>query len=230
MARKIFISYRRTDTADFTVALYNQLRDYFKDEDIFKDINTIQPGQDFAEVLEEALDRCSVVLVVIGQGWAGKDSNRLLNADDWVRQEVANALDRKLRVIPVLVNGTKMPSRADLPPDLHDLCSRQAHTIDNHSFEYDVERLCVAIKDLVPIAKSRRKRENTIWDHAFKAILLLFMLASTSLIGWAWIGAMADFKEKAFMSVIGVAGMIGGWAAFTRQRWIELRSEQLEKQ
>src|SRR5688572_23394246 len=111
MARKIFISYRRTDTADFTVALYNQLRDYFKDEDIFKDINTIQPGQKFAEVLEEALDRCSVVLVVIGQGWAGKDSNRLMNEDDWVRQEVANALNRKLRVIPILVNGTKMPSR-----------------------------------------------------------------------------------------------------------------------
>lgn len=98
MSRKIFISYRRTDTADFTVALYNQLRDYFHEDVIFKDINTIQPGQEFAEVLENALDHCAVVLVVIGPGWAGKESNRLLEEGDWVRQEIAVALQRELRV------------------------------------------------------------------------------------------------------------------------------------
>lgn len=231
MSRKIFISYRRTDTADFTVALYNQLRDYFREDAIFKDINTIQAGQEFAEVLENALDTCAVVLVVIGPGWAGKESNRLLDEGDWVRQEIAVALKRNLRVVPVLVNGTKMPTKDLLPPDLHGLTARQAHPIDNQRFEYDVERLCHAIKDLVPIVRPKKAPDKgSLWDNAFKAILLLFMVASIGLIVWAWIGSKAEFKEKVFMSLLGAAGMAGGWAAFTRQRWIELRSDQLEKQ
>jgi hypothetical protein len=229
MSRKIFISYRRNDTADFTVALYNQLRDYFHDDAVFKDINDIPPGQNFAEVLEKELQGCMVVLVVIGPNWMGQTTNRLLDEGDWVRQEVAKALARNLRVVPILANGTKMPNRSQLPPDLHPLLSRQAHPIDNQRFEYDVQRLCLAIQDLVPPDKKKKKAVNSVWDHVFKAILLLFMLGSISLIGWAWIGAVAEFKEKAFMSLIGVAGMAGGWAAFTRQRWIELRSNQLEK-
>jgi len=226
MSRKIFISYRRTDTADFTVALYNQLLDYFREDMIFKDINTIQPGQQFAEVLEAALDSCAVVLVVIGPGWVGKESNRLMEEGDWVRQEIAVALQRNLRVVPILVNGTKMPAKDQLPPDLHGLTKRQAHPIDNQRFEYDVERLCLAIKDLVPITRSKQTlRKGSPWDNAFKAILLLFMLASIGLIVWAWVGAQTEYKEKVFMSLLGGAGMAGGWAAFTRQRWIELRSE-----
>jgi hypothetical protein len=231
MSRKIFISYRRTDTADFTVALYNQLRDYFHEDAIFKDINTIQAGQEFAEVLDEALDTCAVVLVVIGPGWQGKETNRLMDEGDWVRQEIAVALKRNLRVVPVLVNGTRMPGKELLPPDLHGITARQAHPIDNQRFEYDVERLCLAIKDLVPITKRKKEiAESSPWDNAFKAILLLFMVASIGLIVWAWFGASADFKEKVFMSLLGAAGMAGGWAAFTRQRWIELRSHQIEKQ
>lgn len=230
MSRKIFISYRRTDTADFTVALYNQLLDYFHEADIFKDINAIQPGQNFADVLEDALDTCMIVLVVIGPGWAGQSANRLMDEQDWVRQEVAYALERNLRVIPILANGTKMPKRDQLPPDLHPLCERQSHPIDNLRFEYDVERLCHAMKDLVPLAKHPKANASSPWDSAFKGILLLFMLASISLIVWAWVGANGEFKEKVFMSLIGSGGMAGGWAAFTRQRWIELRANQLEQQ
>lgn len=231
MSRKIFISYRRSDTADFTVALYNELRDHFHDEDVFKDINAILPGQEFAQVLSKALDECAVVLVVIGSRWKGQESNRLMEEGDWVRQEIAIALRRNLRVVPVLVNGTTMPHRHDLPTDLHPLLDRQAIPIDNQRFEYDVQQLCKAIKDLVPSRNIQPppRSPNSPWDSAFKAVLLLFMLASIALLAWAWLGAQADFKEKAFMSLLGVGGIAGGWAAFTRQRWIELRADQLER-
>lgn len=231
MSRKIFISYRRSDTADFTVALYNELRDYFHDEDIFKDINAILPGQQFAQVLSNALDECAVVLVVIGPRWKGQDSNRLMEEGDWVRQEIGVALKRNLRVVPLLVNGTQMPQKQDLPVDLHPLLDRQAIPIDNQRFEYDVQQLCKAIKDLVPSRALEQpiRSQSSPWDNAFKAVLLLFMLASIALICWAWIGSHTDFKEKVFMSLLGVGGIAGGWAAFTRQRWIELRADQLER-
>ncbi len=229
MSRKIFISYRRSDSADFSVALYNELRGYYDESFIFKDINTIQPGQQFAEVLENALDHCAVVLVVIGPTWLTVSGARLFEEHDWVRQEIARALARNLRVIPILANGTKMPKTEELPDDLHGLCKRQALEIDNQRFEYDVAQLCRAIQDLVPSKKRRvAPAGSSYWDNAFKAILLLFMLASIGLIVWAWLGSEGQFTEKITMSLLGLGGMAGGWAAFTRQRWIELRAHQIE--
>ena len=231
MSRKIFISYRRTDSADFTVALYNELRNFYEDDAVFKDINNIQPGQEFAEVLNAALDDSAVVLVIIGPTWLSESGPRLFKENDWVRMEIAQALERKLRVVPVLLNGTQMPRKSELPDVLQSLCDRQAHHIDNERFSYDVAKLCLGLQDLVPFKKKPTKRpRSTGFDNAFKAVLLIFMLASISLILYAWLLADGEFKEKVFMSCLGGGGMAGGWAAFTRQRWIELRSDQLEEQ
>lgn len=229
MSRKIFISYRRTDSADFTVALYNQLREHFAEANIFKDINAIQPGQQFAHVLEDALDNCAVVLVVIGPTWISNSGQRLFEEHDWVRQEIASAIARNLRVIPLLVNGASMPTKEQLPADLHGLIQRQAQLIDNRRFEYDVAQLARAIHDIVPARSRPRGNGASPFDSVFKAILLLFMLASIGLICWAWLGSVGGFKEKIAMSLLGLGGMAGGWAAFTRQRWIELRENQMEK-
>lgn len=229
MSRKIFISYRRSDSADFTVALYNELCALYGEDFVFKDINAIQPGQHFGEALQGALNDCAVVLVVIGPQWVVPHGKRLFEEQDWVRLEIAQALSRNLRVVPILVNGTLMPETAHLPPDLHGLCKRQALTIDNQHFDYDVAKLCQAIHDLVPSRKPPLQGQASAWDHAFKGILLLFMLASITLITWAWLGSNGSFAEKIVMSLLGLGGMAGGWAAFTRQRWIELRANQLEK-
>ncbi len=229
MSRKIFISYRRSDASDFTVALYNQLREHFDESDIFRDINAIQPGQQFAQVLEESLDSCAVVLVVIGPTWISGAGQRLFEEQDWVRQEIARALARNLRVIPLLANGTKMPTNAQLPLDLQPLCKRQALNIDNARFEYDVAKLASAIKDIVPVRKRAKTSMGSGWDAVFKAILLILMLASIGLIVWAWLGSDGQFLEKVTMSLLGLGGVAGGWAAFTRQRWIELRANQIEQ-
>ncbi len=228
MSRRIFISYRRSDSADFTVALYNQLRAHFDESYIFKDINAILPGQQFSQVLENALDSCAVVLVVIGPKWIDGAGDRLHLENDWVRQEIALALARNLRVIPILANGSRMPKTEELPENIRGLRERQSIQIDNQSFEYDVSQLCLAIKDLVPLKRVNRKVNSSGWDNAFKAILLTFMLGSLALIFWAWFGADGGFKEKIAMSLLGLGGMAGGWAAFTRQRWIELRANQIE--
>ncbi|MEM6270604.1 MAG: toll/interleukin-1 receptor domain-containing protein [Bacteroidota bacterium] len=228
MSSKIFISYRRADSADFTVALYNELVKYFGTAAVFKDINKIPPGMDFSEVLEQALDDSVVVLVLIGPTWISESGHRLFQEHDWVRQEIVRSLERDLRVVPVLLNGADLPQRKQLPPDLHPLLNRQLARVDNRRFAYDIEQLARGISDLVPL---RRKRTSptTRWDNVFKAIILLLMLIGIGLVGFAWTVSEGDFKEKVFMSVLGSSAVLGGWAAFTRQRWIELRANQLRE-
>ena len=111
----IFVSYRRTDAAGHAGRLYDQLANRFGAANIFKDLDSMEPGADFAEVIEDTVARCDALIAVIGSDWL---SSRLEDPDGWVRLEIANALDRKVRVVPVLVEGAKMPAPSELPDDI----------------------------------------------------------------------------------------------------------------
>jgi TIR domain len=227
MSQKIFISYRRADTADFTVALYNELCKHFQEDRLFKDINNIAPGMEFGHVLNGALDQAVVVLAVIGPEYISGSGARLFDPADWVRQELAVSLQRGLRVVPILANGAELPTEAQLPPELHPLRKRQVARIDNQSFQYDVATLANAIRDLIPAKPRPAPPATSTLDNAFKAILLLLMLFSIGLIAYAWIFSQDEMMEKLIMSLFGGVGIMGGWAAFSRQRWIEYRSTQI---
>lgn len=153
---RIFISYRRADSAMAAGRLYDHLVDHFGDENVFMDIDDIPPGEDFVQVLERAIATCDHVLVVIGPDWLSSTDDigreRLADPSDFVRLEIAAALERGARVIPVLVSGARMPSARDLPPDLDRLARRQAVRLANESFRYDVGRLIAAIEQGEPVS------------------------------------------------------------------------------
>ncbi|MGC4097284.1 MAG: toll/interleukin-1 receptor domain-containing protein [Nitrospira sp.] len=142
---RIFISYRRDDSAGWTGRLADQLKTRFGSESIFIDIDTIEPGVDFTEALRKAVGSCDVLLAVIGPRWATvtdkTGTSRLHDASDWIRVEIAAALARKIRVIPVLVGGATMPSAEFLPDDLDGFAKRQAHELSDKRWTYDVEQL-----------------------------------------------------------------------------------------
>ncbi len=229
MANKIFISYRRKDSADFTVALYNELCLLFGEEAIFKDINDIPPGLDFNTVLEAALQESAVVLVVMGPTYFSEHGHRLFNEEDWVRQEVVQSLERNLRVVPVLINGAPFPQQSDMPEDMWPLMSRQAVTLRNVSFKEDVGRLAEGISDTIPLREEEERKSNLnqTLNTVFRAILLLLMLACIGLVLFAWVLSESTFQEKIFMSLLSFTGLIGGGVGFTRQRWLEFRSQSL---
>ncbi|MBZ0300673.1 MAG: toll/interleukin-1 receptor domain-containing protein, partial [Anaerolineae bacterium] len=148
----IFLSYRREDSRPFTERIYDRLVESFGVDHVFKDVDRIRPGTSFAEVLESELDRSDVMLVIIGKQWAtitAKDTQqpRLNNPDDWVRLEVERGLSREdVRVIPVLVDGARLPARDDLPSSLHDLLGRQiAEVRYDPDFHRDMDRLIEAL-------------------------------------------------------------------------------------
>ncbi len=154
MRGTIFINYRKDDSSWNALALYNELLKYFPKESIFKDFNTIRPGDDFVESIQKALSHCNVLLVVMSRNWLevkDKHGNRRINdPDDLVRIEIATAIERNIQVIPVLFDNIPMPTGADLPDNLRSLPRRQFVEIETTRFEADVKKLADAIKELMP--------------------------------------------------------------------------------
>jgi hypothetical protein len=148
MAR-IFISYRRADSAGFAGRLYDYLSAAFGDRRVFMDIDDIPPGEDFVRVIRDAVAQCEAVIVLIGPQWVsitGSNGRRLDDPYDFVRLEVATALARPgVRVIPVLVNDASMPRAKELPDDLKPLVRRNGMEVSNQRFRYDVDRLIRAL-------------------------------------------------------------------------------------
>jgi hypothetical protein len=142
---RIFISYRREETAYPAGWLYDRLADRYGHDQVFKDVDSIQLGDDFVEVITRAVGSCDVLLALIGDEWLtvidAHGRRRLDDPDDFVRVEIEAALTRKVRVIPILVDGAGMPHADELPPSLAKLVRRQALELSPTRFEYDTSRL-----------------------------------------------------------------------------------------
>jgi TIR domain/Sulfatase-modifying factor enzyme 1 len=146
---KVFISYRREDSAGYAHAIHSQLAQHFSKDRVFMDVDTVEPGVDFERVIEKAVGECDVLVALIGRRWMGSEqggTSRLDNTKDYVRLEISTALARDIRVIPVLVDGMTMPNEEILPAPLRSLIRRQAMEISNTRFNFDVERLIAAVR------------------------------------------------------------------------------------
>ncbi len=142
----IFISYRRLDSQSAAGRLADHLREHLPQVPLFRDVETIEPGVDFVEAINRALQSCGVLLAVIGPRWLtladASGKHRLDDPNDYTRLEIVTALQRNdVRVIPVLVEGAQMPDTQQLPEDLQSLCRRNAIEITDKRWEYDVTQL-----------------------------------------------------------------------------------------
>jgi TIR domain len=146
----IGISYRREDTAPITGRIYDRLQALFGRDRVFMDLDSIPFGVDFRTHISEALNRCDTLLVVIGPHWLGVSadgSRRIDDATDFVRFEDAQALSRDIRVIPLLIDRTEMPSSTVLPDDLKSLAFRNALRVDSDAdFHHHINRLCSSLQ------------------------------------------------------------------------------------
>jgi formylglycine-generating enzyme required for sulfatase activity len=149
---KIFLSYRRQDSAGVAGRIYDRLRAHFGDDAIFMDIDAIPFGLDFREHIARAVGQCGVLLAVIGPQWAGQAGapRRIDDPRDFVRIEIESALERNLPVIPILIDRARMPGEADLPPSLAPLAYRNAIEVDQgRDFHPHVDRLIRGIERLL---------------------------------------------------------------------------------
>jgi formylglycine-generating enzyme required for sulfatase activity len=154
---RIFISYRRDDSGGWAGRLSDRLCQHFGRDNVFMDIDTIEPGLDFVEAIEQAVGSCDALIALIGKQWltiTDDAGRRLDNPEDSVRLEIAAALARNIRVIPALVEGARMPRSTDLPDVLSRLARRNAIEISDTRFHYDVDRLIEVLDKALGAVKS----------------------------------------------------------------------------
>ncbi len=167
--KRIFISYRRSDSAGYAGRLYDYLKNYFGSGRIFFDVDTIQAGVNFEQKINTELDNSDAVLVLIGNQWLDckdKDGKRRLDdPHDYVRLEVATALGKNIVVIPILLQRAQMPSSNELPDTLYDLSRRNAIRLNDDHWNSDSNLLSGVLKNALNV--SRSLKEQTIRKYRF---------------------------------------------------------------
>lgn len=153
---RIFVSYRRSDSADISGRIYDRLVGRFGKEPIFKDVDSIPLGIDFKEYLDKKVGECDVLLAIIGDHWLdASDSTgkaRLEDPTDFVRIEIQSALERGIPVIPLLVRSALMPREESLPSSLRKLVYRNGIPIRaDPDFHRDMDRLISALEKYVTL-------------------------------------------------------------------------------
>jgi hypothetical protein len=180
-----FISYRREDAAGYAGRLRESLERRMGTSRVFRDVDTLRPGQDFVQAIEARLTDCRVMLAVIGREWAdARDmtgSRRLDEPYDFVRLEIAAALTRpNVLVVPVLVEGASMPAATELPENIRPLARRHAVSVRDETWDTDVDRLVGVIESAMgavdpsradaPISAAR------LWVAAGLAVVIIGLL------------------------------------------------------
>jgi hypothetical protein len=191
----IFISYRRGISSGWTGHLAEKLREHLDSSNIFMDIESLQPGTDFVEAISNAMKSCDVLLVIIAPDWLTAKTQagqrRIDDPGDFVRIEIASALSRNIRVIPVLVGGAIMPTAEDLPEELQALSRRQAHELSDTRWDFDCLRLIGVLKGISingPMVRESASISSTVRASEGKQPRLTLALISGAVIGIILIG------------------------------------------
>jgi TIR domain len=150
---KIFLSYRRLDTAAITGRIFDRLVAHFGRHAIFMDVDDIPVGTDFRKHIDGVLRQCDIFLAVVGAKWLGVDlaeMPRILDETDPIRNELRTALQIELPIIPVLVDGAKMPSARELPDDLRQVAARNAAEVSSgRDFDSQIRHLIGSIDRII---------------------------------------------------------------------------------
>jgi hypothetical protein len=196
----VFISYRRSDSDVAAGRLADDLMEIFGRNVIFRDVDTLEPGENYVTALDHALDSCAAVIAMIGPRWGdvtdAAGHRRLEDPNDWVRAEVRRSLERGIRVIPVLISAS-MPPAADIPADLQPLLQRQALEISDRHWKQDIELLAQVLEKVPGITRLAPSRQTQTTEHTD---------SKTSFLTEHWVQLVLGFSVTI---VVGLAPYLG---------------------
>ena len=181
----IAISYRRSDSSAISGRIYDRLAGHYGEQSVFMDIDNIPFGIDFRTHIQETLQRTDILIAVIGTKWLGGNadgSSRMLEKSDPVRVEIETALERKTPILPVLVDGAKMPDNSELPIEFGNFAYLNATEVaSGRDFRNHMERLVGAIDSLTTgaaslLTSSRRQPATSAQRNLLNDLLRYFAL------------------------------------------------------
>jgi Flp pilus assembly protein TadD len=187
---KVFICYRREDTSGYAGRLHDWLELAYPGLAVFLDARSIDAGTQYRDEIRLALESSSVLVALIGRRWStcveATGRRRLDDPDDFIVREIAYAFERKVLVVPVLVQGAQIPSSEELPPPIARLRECQFSEIRDSSWSSDFNRFA---RSLAERLQRRPRRLEGINDsvHRFgrrrllASVPLVAMIASAGL-------------------------------------------------
>ena len=214
MPKRIFLSYRREDAAGHAGRVGARLISEFGKKKIFIDVDNIAAGFDFREQLTAELASCGALLAVIGPRWLGQDEHggrRIDNPNDYVRIEIGTALQRRIPVIPVLVDEARIPSADVLPEDLQDLSFRIGRDLRNTSFDADMDRLLGDLKKALINAEVEALLSSIPRGLSISGYLFAFLIWLI----WSFLGFVFLFLGS------GLAYQFGKQLGIAQGSWLE---------
>jgi hypothetical protein len=185
---RIFLSLRRGDSSAHAVRLREGLIGPFGG-------GGVMMGMDDLPLIRDAVARSDVLLVLIGQRWlTARDAagRRCIDdLDDPVRLQIETALRNRLVVVPVLVQGARMPSHQELPEPIASLASRTPFQLSDGRWHADVRTLVDGLEQVLGSAgpavaevggrRGRRRTRGGVWaarSRRRRAARVAFALAS----------------------------------------------------
>jgi hypothetical protein len=220
----VFLSYRRSDSAEAAGRLYDHLEQRLGRRGVFKDVDSIPFGEDFRAYIEERIRTCRAVLVLIGEGWLTAENQagrRLDDPADYVRMEIAAALRAGCDVIPVLVGGATMPAAEELPDDIRELCAFNAAKLrPDPDFRVDVRRILSSLEvpdeepdDDVSIGVAVGKSSASAWLRLGQVISILFVVGGIGLGGFYGVRCSVKYSKPAVRRAGGVLAIFAAAVA-----------------
>lgn len=211
---RIFLSYRRDGSSGHVQALYGPLTEFVGPNNVFRDLDSIRPGEPFFERIHRTIEASTTMLIVIGPQWLSTMTEdgrpRLFEPDDPVSAEVAQAMEisgddpGRLQIIPVLLDDARMPRATELPPDQQGLVTLNAARLRVTDWDHDVRRLLDSLATPAipqsaprPVSAGPKQRKKR-WAGA-----TLLVLALPCLLGLVAVGAVG-------YGAIRIAGSVRG--------------------
>lgn len=215
MPKRVFISYRREDTAPAAGRVYDRLCRLISKSNVFFDVSTISGGEIYDRKIMTEIERSEAALVFIGKSWLMSNGRmRLQEPDDYVRAEVRAVLARPMLVLPVLVDGAQMPPPDQLPDDIRGLSTRNALTLRHESFDDDTENIVAAVLGVAEGARpwDDRGRLAVKVGYAAAGLLVAAIVLMVAAVTHFWVAGRplsASIGEAATTFLLLAAAAIG---------------------
>jgi hypothetical protein len=214
----IFISYRRQDSAPYAGRLYDRLSEVFGPDNVFMDVDDIDPGADFASLIEQKVTSCDALVAVIGRNWPASGEaqrSRLDDPHDFVRLELELALRRNVLVIPVLVEGALMPAANDIPAGLHEFTQRQAVELSDRDFNHGFEKLLNALETVPALSAAKPREKGTESRVSTQPGRLSRNFLTAVLLLALGLGVYWFFSDRSGQNI----SIAGRWRGFVSYSW-----------
>ena len=165
----VFLNYRRSESGSFAGRIFDRLNMAYPDQ-VFIDTEAIRVSEDFVEKIETEIRSCKVVLAVIGKDWADSLAQSRESGNDYVAMELAIAIEQDKPIIPILLDGTRMPAEESLPEELRLLARKNAIEMSHTRFERDIDEL---IHTLSFLLGKNPLQETSSWPIGAKRAWLI---------------------------------------------------------